>query len=179
MSRLLTSLVLLPILLAAPDVSAQSWSENAQSTRHVQSAPLTAFVRFSPQPNASRSTQAWQYGLSFAGTRQQSRAYNDFSNFGNDEPTSGFEVRLARSDLGLWSRGGDGQLLASFNATYDKLNARETTGAKKGNIGNVLLIGAAVVGGIVLIAAASGDNAPLSCSGNTVPNPIKGTCEPI
>lgn len=179
MGRLLANSFLLPFLFIAPEVSAQSWPDYSQTSLQEPSAPVTAFVRFAPQPRASKSTPAWQYGLSFAGTAQNSRTSAFNNPMRGEASNSGFEVRLGRSDLGLWSRGGNGQLLASFNDAYDKLGATEITVSKKGNIRSVFLIGAAVVGGLVLIAAASGDNSPVVCSGNTVPNPIKGTCEPI
>jgi hypothetical protein len=175
MTRLIAMLLMVPIMLVAPNAHAQNWGEGARD----QAAPVIAFVRFSPQPRASKSTAAWQYGLSFAAPSEWSPALSGAGTLGRDHTTSGVEIRLGEADRGLWSRGSNGQKLASFNMAVDRLDANEGAGSKKTSIGTILLIGGVVVGGLILISAASSDNPPLLCTGNTIPNPIKGTCEPI
>ncbi|KAF0111392.1 MAG: hypothetical protein FD163_1007 [Hyphomonadaceae bacterium] len=89
----------------------------------------------------------------------------------------GLEYRLDDAHRGAWLRG------ASLNASSEvRLNAqtREAYGLRNSEGGgNTLLIVAGVVAVVALAAALARDSSPLYCSGNTIPNPISGRCDPL
>lgn len=82
----------------------------------------------------------------------------------NDAPwTLSFTGASRRSTLASWS---------------PQTGALSFAGEGDGS-GNWLWIGLGVAAGIGVAAALSEDDDPLICTGNTIPNPIAGTCEPL
>jgi hypothetical protein len=131
------------------------------------------FARYTLQPPLARQQEAWQVGLAFSQPNRSSR-------FSYAEPlTPALEVRFGKQNFGLWSAGTNGSLIAGLHSRQITLSANQATSGQMSGLSRGLLIGGAIVGGIVLLAALSPDKKPLLCTGNTVPNPIAGTCEPI
>ena len=82
----------------------------------------------------------------------------------NDAPwTLSFGGASRRSPLASWS---------------PQTGALSLAGEGEGS-GNWLWIGLGVAAGVGVVAVLTQDDDPLMCTGNTIPNPIAGTCEPL
>lgn len=90
----------------------------------------------------------------------------------------GMEYRLDTTHQGIWLRGN-----TPNGANEVRLNARTRDAYgysnSNGGSGNTLLMVAGVVVVVALAAALAKDKEPTLCSGNTIPNPISGRCEPL
>jgi hypothetical protein len=171
MKKRLALLAPLLTLMVASTASGQAWTGSGASYSSETTPPVSIFLRFSPQARTNATLPDWQYGIALSPTQLRER---DFVG-----QQRGMEVRLGQGQFGLWSQGSNGKLLANFSARPQTMNAQETSNSGRGKVSNALLIGGVIVGAIVIAAAISPDKEPLLCSGNTVPNPIAGTCEPV
>lgn len=134
------------------------------------------FFRYSPSIRGSASENTtFGFGV------YQSNSLNE-NNFADSRLASqsgvGMEYRLDAAHQGMWLRGH-----TPNGANEVRLNAQTRDaygfGNSNGGSGNTLLIVAGVVVVVALAAALAKDSDPLMCSGNTIPNPISGRCEPL
>jgi|GEM_PF-6639346 hypothetical protein len=134
------------------------------------------FFRYSPS-----GTQNPNGNATFGFGVYQSRPMNFDSGAQSSSPSPariGVEYRLDSGQQGLWLRGN------SLNTASEvRLNSRvrENYGIRQSDGGNggTLLMVAGVVVVVALAAALAKDSSPTLCSGNTVPNPLTGRCEPL
>jgi hypothetical protein len=174
--------IIIPLLTAlfTSSATAQNWSQSDSQMpftgiAHAHVAPVQVFARYTFQPQRATPHSPWQIGLAF----NQLDNHRPVKYRSSDVITPGqsvIELRFDGANSGIWSSGTNGHLIAAPG--QEVLNASKTKSGLNG-VSQGLLIGGAILGGIVIVAALSPDKDPLTCAGNTVPNPIAGTCEPL
>jgi hypothetical protein len=80
-------------------------------------------------------------------------------------------------ERGFWLKGSQS---VSFRSIRDAASAARAQGELgRGGQSSALLVGGLVVGALLLVTLTQDSDGPEQCSGNTVPNPLSGKCEPL
>lgn len=84
--------------------------------------------------------------------------------------TSGIEYRFGQENGGIWAIG---QTQTCLDDTFHQ------NGANIGGDNKALYVVGGILAVAVIAVALAPDKKPTMCSGNTIPNPISGRCEPL